>query len=155
MVISRIIKEDFIELNEAYEFLTDPEVRRKVRFKATPKARRTTRTAQQQKWNKEKRKKAREKAKVYAQQKREEYLKRKDKELRENAPRFILMYLGLFAILVGYPVLLVFTASPKDTKGNFNLSNSGTLFFIITWALPISILVLKGILKEIKIIKRK
>jgi len=148
-------KEDFIELNEAYEFLTDPEVRRKVRYKATPKARKTTRTTQHHQWNKEKREKAREKAKAYAKQRREDYLKRKALELRKNAPRFILMYSLIYCVLVGYPVLLSITVSSDNSNGSFNLSESGVLVFILAWILPVSFLIFRGIWKEIKLLKKK
>ena len=148
-------KDDFIELNEAYEFLTDPEVRKKVRFKATPKARRKTRTQEHQQWSKEKRKKTRENANEHARQRREDYFRRKEADLRKNAPRFIAMFMTMFIILVAMPFFAIIYPK-EDRYGITEPINWDAFIFLFTfWGGPISIILFIQIRKEFIILKKK
>lgn len=145
-------KEDFIELNEAYEFLTDPEVRKKVRFKATPKARRTTRTAQHQQWNKQKREKAREKAKVYARQKHADFLRKQAEGNPNSAKKLLGVYFFLYSMTVILPVIGGVMPT-EDYTFTQRVTSDGFLWFTILWCAPFSIIIGRAARKEIKIIK--
>jgi len=129
--------EKFIEVNEAYEFLTNPELRRKIRFKTSTESRRNTRTTEYKRWEKNSKQKANEKARYYAQQKKSEFVKQKAKEELKFVPfQIIAIILGLFIFNV-LPVYAILNSDPNKYDDTSRVA--ALIIITLFWILPTSI----------------